>query len=43
MHHLGTGIQLEGVIVGGAHGVAWRVGELQFTTLVVVSLLVKDG
>jgi len=43
LHHLGAGLQVEGVIVGGAHGVAWRVGELQLNMLVVVSLLVKDG
>ena len=42
LHHLGAWLQIEGVIIGGAHGVTWRVGKLQFDVVMVIALLVQD-
>jgi len=42
LHHFGSGLQIESVIVGCANLVARHVGKLQFDVLVVVALFMED-
>lgn len=41
LHHFGTRLQIEGMIVGRTHGIARRVGELQFDVFMPIASLMK--
>src|ERR1017187_9474584 len=40
LHHFGARLQVEGMVIGRAHGVAWGVGKLQFDVLMPIALFV---
>jgi hypothetical protein len=42
LHHLGAWLQIERMVVGGADGVARRVGKLQLDVVVVVALFMQN-